>query len=146
MLRKANIRMKNIQSPEEGENADELEFFTDALYTYEAGSGCFTYQESELTGMSGTQTTILFNQEEMVIDRKGTINSRMCFRPGESTAVLMNTPFGEARLGVTTRSLSGSATEEGGELTVDYVLDLEHSMSIICKLIINIESGELINA
>ena len=67
-----------------GDGADDntIDFTTDGLYTYDGDTACLTYQESEVTGMEGTRTSVMVMPDQVVVDRDGAVTSRMIFRPG----------------------------------------------------------------
>ena len=103
---------------------DSVELVTDGQYGFEGDEYRFTYQESELTGLEGTRTTFTVNPMGVVLRREGTLNTEMVFQPGKKNFVLYRTPFGDATMGIDTRSIRSSLSEHGGGLEVDYNLDL----------------------
>ena len=110
------------------ENEEEaIDFSTDGLYTYDGDTACLTYLETEVTGMEGTRTSVVVTPEKVVVDRDGTVTSRMIFKQGEKNAFLYDTPVGSATMHIDTRRILFRFDEQGGELEIDYVLDLEHA-------------------
>ena len=107
---------------------DKLEFTTDGYYFYEDGTGCLSYMESEVTGMEGTRTSVIVSPQQVVVDRDGMITSRMIFQEGEKNSLLYNTPYGTATMGIDTRRIEQRFDEDGGELEIDYVVDMEHAV------------------
>ncbi|MEA5151260.1 MAG: DUF1934 domain-containing protein [Oscillospiraceae bacterium] len=107
---------------------DKLEFTTDGYYFYEDGTGCLSYMESEVTGMEGTRTSVIVSPQQVVVDRDGMITSRMIFQEGEKNSLLYNTPYGTATMGIDTRKIEQRFDEDGGELEIDYVVDMEHAV------------------
>ena len=65
--------------------------------------------------------------DKVVVDRDGTITSRMVFQEGTKNAFLYDTPVGSATMHMNTRRILFRFNESGGELEIDYVLDLEHT-------------------
>ena len=111
-----------------GENEEEaIDFSTDGLYTYDGGTACMTYLETEVTGMEGTRTSVMVMSDRVVVDRDGTVTSRMVFQEGKKNAFLYDTPVGSATMHMDTRRILFRFNENGGELEIDYVLDLEHT-------------------
>ncbi len=114
----------------DGEEQDTLDFTTDGLYTYDDdGTACLTYLETEVTGMEGTRTSVMVLPDKVVVDRDGTVTSRMVFRPGEKHAFLYDTPVGSATMHMDTRGLNARFNEHGGHMEIDYVLDMEHAFA-----------------
>ena len=109
------------------EDEDSIDFTTDGLYTWDGDTACMTYLESEVTGMEGTRTSVMVMPDKVVVDRDGAITSRMVFREGETNAFLYDTPVGSATMHIDTRRILFRFDEQGGELEIDYVLDLEHA-------------------
>jgi len=125
------------------EDADSLAFSTDGLYRYENGVGHLRYWESEVTGLPGTQTRVRISPEGVIVDRVGTVNSRMEFREGLRNLFPYETPYGQATLGMDTRHIRSRFNEHGGDMELDYVLNLEHAVAIRNKFRIKVtEPGE----
>lgn len=110
------------------EEEDTIDFTTDGFYTFENGIAKLAYFESEVTGLSGTHTSVVISPLGVIVDRKGTLTSRMEFRPGEKKSFLYDTPVGSATMNMNTRSIRHSFGPQGGSLEIDYVLDMEHTV------------------
>ena len=128
MLQEAIISMHSVHDYD-NENADSMDFSTDGFYSFEEGVGCMTYMESEITGMEGTRTSVFVMPDRVIVDRDGSITSRMEFAEGEKSSFLYNTPFGRATLGIRTRRIDRSFDENGGKVTIDYVVDMNHAVA-----------------
>ncbi len=118
-----SIRSRN----QAGEDEDTLDFVTDGLYSFDGEIACLTYLESEVTGLEGTRTSVMVMSDRVVVDRDGTVTSRMVFQEGKKNAFLYDTPVGSATMHMDTRRILFRFNESGGELEIDYVLDLEHT-------------------
>lgn len=110
------------------EEEDLIEFVTDGLYRYDGETACLTYMETEVTGMEGTRTSVMVLDDRVVVDRDGGITSRMVFRPGEKNSFLYETPVGSVMMRLDTRGIRHSFDEHGGDMEIDYVLDMEHAL------------------
>ncbi len=108
---------------------DSMELVTRGTLRREDGVYTLTYQESEVTGMEGTQTTILVEQdgERVTLMRSGGYNSQMVFEEGRRHLSMYNTPYGAMAIGVNTRHLLAEVEEVGGCIEVDYTLEVEHA-------------------
>ena len=125
------------------EEPDSLEFFTDGQYLFRDNVGCLSYLESEVTGLEGTRTSVTILPDQVVVDRDGTVKSRMIFKEGSKSSFLYSTPFGQATLGVDTRHIRQSVNESGGQGEIDYVVDMEHAVGARNKFSITIrQMGE----
>ena len=58
------------------------------------------YEESEISGMDGTTTTLNIKDNSMVLERVGSINTNMEFKEGVTAVSLYNTPYGILDLNV----------------------------------------------
>ena len=110
------------------EEPDSLEFVTDGQYLFQDDVACLSYQESEVTGLEGTRTSVTILPDQVVVDRAGTVQSRMIFKEGSKSSFLYSTPFGQATMGVDTRRIRRNVNEQGGKVEIDYVVDMEHAV------------------
>ncbi len=110
------------------EEPDSLEFVTDGQYLFQDEVACLSYQESEVTGLEGTRTSVTILPDQVVVDRAGTVQSRMIFKEGSKSSFLYSTPFGQATMGVDTRRIRRNVNEQGGKVEIDYVVDMEHAV------------------
>lgn len=140
MLQKVVISMQTIQNCDDS-NAETLDFITDGLYSFDDNIGCAMYEESEVTGMPGTQTSVLIMPDQVVVDRNGSVTSRMVFREGEKTNFLYSTPFGDATLGVKTGRISHKFDSQGGRADIEYVIDVEHTVFSKNRLSIHVKQA-----
>lgn len=122
-----------------GVDEDTVELVTDGIYTRtERGFEIF-YLETELTGLAGTQTRVEVSSDEVTVERKGTLNARMVFKPGEKSSFLYDTQFGSATLELETKKINAALDDFGGELCIDYVVNMEHTVSSKNKLKITVK-------
>ena len=107
---------------------DSIDFTTDGVYQIEDGVAHIAYLETEVTGLQGTRTSVKVMGDRVIVDRRGGLTSRMEFSPGSKSSFLYDTPVGQATMNMNTRSLRHRFDNEGGELEIDYVLDMEHTV------------------
>ena len=120
------------------EDADFLDFTTEGYYFQDGDTSCFSYQETEVTGLNGTRTSVFVRPDHVVVDRDGEVSGRMVFKVGEKNSFPYETPFGTATLGVKTSRIRQRFDENGGDLEVDYVMDMEHALVTKNKIKLNI--------
>ena len=113
-----------IYGPDEEET---IEFTTDGVYIYENNIGYLSYYETEVTGMEGTRTSICIMPDSVVVDREGSISSQMIFKEGEKSSFVYDTPYGSATMGMDTRRIRHSMDSDGGELIIDYFVNIDSS-------------------
>lgn len=131
------ISIKGTQSLGQGES-DAIELVTEGKYSFRDGHGELSYMESELTGMKGTRTSFIISPEQVVLAREGTMTSRMIFREGIKNTFLYDTPYGSATMGLDTHRISSTLGERGGDMEIDYVVDLDHAVVERNKFKINV--------
>ena len=119
--------------------ADEIEFVTDGEYLHDESGSIIKYMESELTGLTGTETAVSVRKDEVIVRRRGTLNSRMEFREGEKSRFLYDTQFGSATLSVDTRKIKTRLDPTGGEIQIDYIVDIDHAIVSRNSLKLNIK-------
>lgn len=119
--------------------ADEIEFVTDGEYLHDESGSIIKYMESELTGLTGTETAVSVRKDEVIVRRRGTLNSRMEFREGAKSRFLYDTQFGSATLSVDTRKIKTRLDPTGGEIQIDYIVDMDHAIVSRNSLKLNIK-------
>lgn len=121
----------SVKGRQEFENApaDGVELLTQGSLRLEDGVYTLTYQESQVTGMEGTQTTIQVERdgERVTLMRTGGYNSQMVFEEGRRHLSLYQTPYGSMTVGINTWHLLAELDEHGGEIEVDYMIEIEHA-------------------
>lgn len=122
------ISIKGMQKYERAE-ADSVELVTEGRLVREGSSYTLTYQESEMTGLGGTLTTILVNGDQVTMMRAGEVNAQMVFQEGRRHLSMYNTPYGAMAVGVNTRHLLAEIDDHGGEIEVDYAIEIDHAIA-----------------
>ena len=97
------------------------------------------YEESEISGMDGTTTTLNIQDNIMVLERVGSTTTNMEFKEGENVLSLYNTPYGMLNLNIDTKRLKINMNEEGGEIHSKYVIGLDGQEGITTILDIKIQ-------
>lgn len=126
------------------ETSDSIELVTDGTYEYTDGKVEICYSESELTGLEGTSTALHVTPEGVRMKRWGTMTSETFFREGTRSSFLFETPYGKAVMGLDTRKIFAHFDESGGNLILDYVLDMDHAISGRNQFQINVRKREIV--
>ncbi|MEG2120401.1 MAG: DUF1934 domain-containing protein, partial [Pseudoflavonifractor sp.] len=123
------ISIKGKQSYEDVED-ETIELVTEGMLADE-GDGDYTlsYQESELTGLAGTLTTFQVEGERITLMRMGQVNAQMVFEQGRRHLSMYNTPYGALSIGVNTRNMHSSLDASGGDITIDYAIEIDHAVA-----------------
>ena len=121
------ISMQTVQNVDGAEKPDTISFMTDGSYMFDGDEWSVSYDESEITGLPGTRTTVRIHPREIVVDRAGSLTSRMVFREGEKTSFLYEMPYGSTTLGLDTRKIVQNFNDGGGTAEVEYVIGFARS-------------------
>ena len=123
------ISIRGVQSLEPGEE-DVMELVTQGVLRQEEGEGfSLSSLESELTGLEGTMTTIQVEGEQVTLMRVGEFNTQMVFREGRRHLSMYNTPYGAMAIGVNTRHLLAELDDHGGNIEIDYCIEVDHAVA-----------------
>ncbi len=89
-----------------------------------------SYEETELTGMEGTTTRVRIEDGPRVtLLREGRINTQMVFQLGQRYLALYETPYGAMSVGILTQRLKNTVSEAGGDLEIDYNIEVNNLQS-----------------
>ena len=106
---------------------EEMELVTSGTLKCDGRGGCtVSYQETVLTGLEGTVTKLHIKDGQVTLLREGSINSQMVFEVGRRHLSMYETPFGALSIGVNTRRMRSTLGEAGGELEIDYAIEIDN--------------------
>lgn len=98
------------------------------------------YEESELTGMEGSVTTIGFdrdNPELISMMRTGVVRTALTFESGKRHFCLYNTPYSDFEVCVRTIAVENALLTEG-TLRLDYLIEIHGAQAEHCKMTIQV--------
>lgn len=128
MTKDVMISIRGLQEYE-GQDANDIELVTTGTLTVTDDGYHLSYEETALTGMEGTVTNFQIGPSQVVLTRTGTICSEMVFELGRRHLSLYATPYGTLEVGVAARSVRSTIGETGGELEIDYAIDIDHALA-----------------
>ena len=137
MKKKALI---SIVSNQFGEDNSEIEVVTPGEFTVCDDGFKAVYQETEISGMEGTVTRLLINDNSVSLEREGTTTSKMYFEKDKSDVSLYDTPYGTLELKIKTNELEIDLNENGGNVFIEYKMIVGDQSVQNTKLKINIKS------
>ncbi|MBQ4517566.1 MAG: DUF1934 domain-containing protein [Clostridia bacterium] len=111
----------------DGEN-DQYELTTMGRYTQKGDKYYISYEGSELTGYENTTTTVKIKDGYVSMIRFGKTSTQMIFEKEKKYVGIYETPFGNLSVGVTTNSMTVNVDENGGEVDLDYTIELNNSV------------------
>ena len=136
MEKRAIISVKSTSNLDPNE---AIEVVTPGKFIIEENGFKAIYEESEISGMEGTTTTLNIQDNIMVLERVGSTTTNMEFKEGTMAVSLYNTPYGVLNLNVDTEKLNINVNENGGEIYSKYILGLEGQEGITTELNIKIK-------
>ena len=144
MLKNILIKLQGSQQVS-SQKMDSVELTTTGTIEY-IDEGCkIVYEESELTGMQGTTTTIVVDKTgKVTLNREGTTNSCLVFEEGQKHMSYYDMGQGAFTISVYTEYLEADINKLGGEIEIEYLLEIDNKMmgSNTIKLEFEYVSGE----
>jgi uncharacterized beta-barrel protein YwiB (DUF1934 family) len=104
-----------------------LELVTEGKYYKKDEAYFLTYDESEVTGMSGTTTTLKVLDGIVTLIRMGSVNSQFVFQQGQKHVSYYDTEFGAFTIGVTANEVDVKIDDSGGEIKIGYKLEIDNN-------------------
>lgn len=121
---------------------DEITLKTEGAFYEKNGKFYIKYDESEMTGVPNTKTTLKIDDDIVTLMRTGEMETQMIFKKGEHHIGLYQTVAGPYTLGVKTKELSHSIDEFGGNLYLEYEIELNYQMSGYNTFDIKVKTSE----
>ena len=109
---------------EDGEEAIELS--TEGYMKIENGRVTLGYEETELTGMEGSSTSVSFNENDqglVSMHRDGAVTTALVFERGKRHHCVYNTPIMPFEICVKTIKVENKILTEG-TLVLDYIIEI----------------------
>lgn len=106
--------------------SDRMELVSPGTLYEKAGSYFIVYDESELTGMPDTKTTVRLHRDGVNVLRTGKFPSNMMFEEGKQNLSSYGTEYGDMTVTVNTERIISDISEEGGLIELIYTLELDH--------------------
>ena len=113
----------------EGQDPDVTELVTAGTLRLEQEGYTIAYQETELTGLEGTTTKLRIEGPRVTLLRQGSVNSQMIFEVGRKHLSMYETPYGALAVGIETRRLKNTVDEAGGDLEIDYAIEIDNLLA-----------------
>ena len=124
-MKKVLISIKGFLEAQHSEE-ESFELITDGEFALTDGVAQFSYLESELTGYPGMKTSFLVEPDRVVLTRAGGLNGEMIFSEGRKHHFVYETAYGSLTMGIDTQSITRQLDENGGQLEIHYVIDVDN--------------------
>jgi len=119
-MKKAIVTVRGNNGLEEGE---PMELLTEGEFYKEGNVYCISYKETDMTGMEGTVTTVVAEENKVRLQRRGTVTSEFIFEEGRKNISHYATEYGVFTVAVTAEKVDVSINESGGVVSVVFSLD-----------------------
>lgn len=124
-MKKVLISIKGFQAAQQTDE-ESFELVTDGEYSLDDGVAQLSYMESELTGYAGTKTSFVVEPDRVILTRANGLNGEMIFSEGRKHHFVYETAYGSLTMGVDTQSITRQLDENGGDLEIHYVIDVDN--------------------
>ena len=108
-----------------GEAPETIELTTSGTMSREDGAVILRYHESPLTGLADTTTTFRIEQDRIVLERTGAVQSRMEFVEGTTSESLYRIEEGALLLRVFAGKMEADFQENAGYFRLSYSIEIE---------------------
>lgn len=126
MVKTVTLSIRGQQSYA-GQDPDVIELVTEGTFEEIDGGWKLSYEESDLTGLEGVDTTFQIQGKTVTLIRSGKLNSQMIFQEGVPHDSLYQMEFGALMLTVCAIKVETNLTEEGGTIDLKYSIEVEQN-------------------
>ena len=124
----------------EGQDPEVIELVTEGTMERLADGWEICYEESDLTGLEGVTTTFRIESNQIVLTRKGRLDSQMVFQIGVLHESLYQMEFGALMITVCATRIDCNVTEQGGTVDLVYGIDIEQSAGGVVEYHLDIQA------
>ena len=135
------ISIRGLQE-QDGEAGDPITLVTPGRYYRKNDSYYISYEESELTGLAGTRTTLRIKPDYVKLVRTGLYPSELLFELGKRHMSLYHTDYGDLSIVVSTNHIRNTLTDDGGDLDVQYTVEVANTPVGVNHLSLTIKNAE----
>lgn len=126
-----------------GEAVEPMIFTTEGRLYKKSGQYFLRYDESELTGLAGTHTTIKAQPDSVSVIRTGKYPSQLFFTVGQKQMAFYDTGYGDLTIVVNTRDIDVDMSDSGGVINVTYEIEVENTPAYINRLQVKVEEKRI---
>lgn len=122
------------------QDPEVIELVTEGNLTRLENGWKISYEESDLTGLSGVTTVFEVTCDTITLTRTGALNSQMVFQKGVLHESLYQMEFGALMIAVCATRVSYDLTEQGGTIDLAYGIDIENTTAGIIEYHLDIKA------
>lgn len=136
----AFLTIKGIQLADGEENVVEL--MTCGKLYRRNGVYYLSYDETELTGYSGSKTMLKIEKNQKItMTRSGKANSQLIIEKGKRHQCIYDTGFGSLTIGVSGDAIRNELGENGGTVDFAYSMDMNTALTSENRVIITVKES-----
>ncbi|MDW7675478.1 MAG: DUF1934 domain-containing protein [Bacillota bacterium] len=139
MKREVLVKVKGTQTNDLGEQ-DTIEFITEGSFFVKEQGYYIVYNESILSGMEGTTTSLKIEPQKVTLNRMGTSELKQTFEEGVFNSGFYITPYGTMQLAVIPSKVEVDLTDAGGSINLEYELKTGREKISDNQLLISVQS------
>ena len=140
MENNAMIKIVTVQQPFDGGAEDRIELETLGKFSKKNDKFYIMYDETELTGFKNTKTIVKIAKDNIIISRKGDVESKMEFSLGGKRLCNYNTPYGMIPVATELREFENDLSEDGGKVKLSYTIDFNNESYALNTLHISVRT------
>ncbi|GAF25642.1 DUF1934 domain-containing protein [Neomoorella thermoacetica] len=117
------VKVRGTQTNDLGEQ-DSIELITEGRFFIRDQHYYILYNETCLSGMEGTTTSLKVEPRRVTLNRMGTAEQKTTFETGILNYSFYVTPYGTMRISVLPSKVEVDLTERGGSINLEYELQV----------------------
>ena len=126
---------QNIMVNIRGSQADEyddstMELYTEGMLTHDGGKYIIEYDESEISGMENTRTSLTVEGDRVQLRRTGAVETEFVFLKSRVFEAAYETPFGMMQMSVLPTQILSELSEEKGKIDLEYVIRIGDQQAV----------------
>ena len=139
MIQTVTLSLRGEQSYP-GQEPDVIELVTEGTLEDIEDGWKLCYEESDLTGLAGVNTTFQIQGKTVTLIRSGKLNSQMVFEEGIPHDSLYEMEFGALMLTVCAIRVETNLTQAGGTIDLKYSIEVEQNAAGMIDYHLDVET------
>jgi len=137
-MKEVKLRIKGKQTNVDGEE-NIIELVTEGKFYKKDQAYYLIYDETEISGMEGSTTTLKIEEDKISMKRFGNNNSKLVFQKGKKHKTEYETLYGDMDVEITTNKMDINVTDLGkGNINLIYRLNISDTIESSNHLSIDI--------
>lgn len=123
---------------------EETALTTTGSYTERNGKHYIVYREYDQHNQVSQTSTLKIDKNcvSLIRNNADSYHTNLILENGKRHLCQYGTPYGDITLGVFTTKLVDSLTDRGGDLTIEYLLDVNTSLSSVNQITISVREND----